>query len=288
MYNRPRGIAQLTDDDKPEQTIAPRQAFAFSEMVRCDVCLRANAPNRRVCLYCSATLPGMMAGTEDPAPARTNELVSADVLSALGVQSGEVNQQELDLAKPPRRIRALEFSDSITATITGSNEKLTVSWAEVILLVTGRLQVNRVEIEQSKSRRNRKPAERREVSSDEVVLDIYTGNRDGGWRISAGSFDFSCLGEAKGPLATENFSALINAIRARAMKATFDDQYATLRKTLTAVWPVEPRSETGGWRRAGAGKYLTTSATISDNEAQFTRYSRLRHYLRRQERDKSK
>jgi hypothetical protein len=140
--------------------------------------------------------------------------------------------------------------------------------------------VNRLEVEQPKSRRNKKPAERRELTSDDMVLDLYTKNLDGGWRIAASNFDFSCLGPAKGVLATENFLTLINTIRQRALNAVFDDSYATARRALAEVWPLEQRNESQGWRRAGAGKFSMTTTTVKDNEAQFTRYSHLRHNQR--------
>ena len=42
-------------DDSPLVPSEP-QGFAHHEMVRCDVCLRANPPNRSNCLYCAAAL----------------------------------------------------------------------------------------------------------------------------------------------------------------------------------------------------------------------------------------
>ncbi len=43
------------NDDSPLVPSEP-QGFAHHEMVRCDVCLRANPPNRANCLYCAAAL----------------------------------------------------------------------------------------------------------------------------------------------------------------------------------------------------------------------------------------
>ena len=42
-------------DDEPLAPSEP-QGFAHNEMVRCDVCLRANPPTRANCLYCAAAL----------------------------------------------------------------------------------------------------------------------------------------------------------------------------------------------------------------------------------------
>jgi hypothetical protein len=69
-------------------------------------------------------------------------------------------------------------------------------------------------------------------------------------------------------------------LRERATKAQFDDSYAQARAALEIVWPLEPQTKIGEWRRSGAGKFDTATVTTTDNEDQFTRYSRLRHYLR--------
>ncbi|HET6668821.1 MAG TPA: hypothetical protein VFH15_01190 [Pyrinomonadaceae bacterium] len=46
----------FTDDATPAPS--EPQGFAHDQMVRCDVCLRANPPVRANCLYCAAALPG--------------------------------------------------------------------------------------------------------------------------------------------------------------------------------------------------------------------------------------
>jgi hypothetical protein len=119
----------------------------------------------------------------------------------------------------------------------------------------------------------------REMSADEAVLDIYTAQSNSGWRISAGSFDFSCLGPHKGLVAAQNFSALIEVLRLRASDAIYDDSYNRVRHQLGAVWPLEQHTEPRGWHRKRPGHVSTEAVTRSDNESQFTRYSRLRHYL---------
>lgn len=280
-------MAEFTDHDDSapiaalEESRPAARGFAPGEMITCDACLRANAPTRTTCMYCAATLLGA-----DP-QSDQKVVVAEEVSKVLGVEPSEVQMN--DPAKPLRKIRALEFSEeTITGFPTGSRERLSVPWDQLVLLVTGRLLVNRVEVEQAKSRRNKKPAERRELSSDDIVLDIYTRDRESGWRIGALSFNFSCLGDAKSSLTTENFGKLISAIRERAPEATFDDQYTSVRKTLASIWPVEPKNEAGGWKRAGAGKFSMTTATVMDNEAQFTNYSRLRHRMRLREIEKAK
>jgi hypothetical protein len=205
-------------------------------------------------------------------------------LKALGLDTVTVAEQDLYHQVPPKKIRAFELRDeSLVAAPAGGGGKLSARWEEFVLLVMGRLIMNRVEVEEPKSRRNKQKIERRELSSDEAVFDLYTSARDGGWRIAAASFDFSSLGEAKGSLAVENFVRLAEELRRRSSNLVSDDSYIGMRRILSRVWPIESRKGSQGWRRAGAGKYSLTTATVSDNDAQFTRYSRLLLYLRQRE-----
>jgi hypothetical protein len=73
----------------------------------------------------------------------------------------------------------------------------------------------------------------------------------------------------------------MNVLRERVPKAQFDDSYASARSALEIVWPLEPQTKIGDWRRSGAGKFDTATVTTTDNEGQFNEYSRLRHYLRK-------
>lgn len=206
-------------------------------------------------------------------------------LGALGMKVLIVSDQDLGLESSlPKRLRGVEFTaDALVALPTGSGESLRVLWTEISLLVAGRLLVRSVEVEE---RRKRNRAENEiinasEFSADEAVLDIYTAQRHGGWRIAAGNFDFSCLGSKKRLVATENFSALRDVLSERAgAGAAYDDSYQRVRHALAAVWPLEQHSASRGWRRERFGSYKTEAVTKSDNETQFTRYSRLRHYLR--------
>ena len=123
--------------------------------------------------------------------------------------------------------------------------------------------------------------EAREFAADEAVLDIYLSfeGEGAGFRVMSGGFDYSCLGDAKGLLAAENFGALVGALRRRAPAAVYDDGYARLRPLLTDVWPPAERNESLGLKRGHAGRLNSEAATTVSNEAQFTRYARLRHLL---------
>ncbi len=188
-------------------------------------------------------------------------------------------------SSPPVRLRALEFTDAeLIAYPTGGGQEQRASWSQVFLLVTGRLIMRRVEVQE---RRGRGGAEHeivdaREFGDDEALLDIYVARGQeqwNNWRIGSNNFDFSCLGAEKDLLAAKNYVALIIALQKKASAAKLEESYNRVRQLLTDAWPLEQRTEAGGWHRARPGKYSTESVTISDNERQFTLYSRLQHYL---------
>jgi hypothetical protein len=181
-----------------------------------------------------------------------------------------------------RRVHALELTDkTLVAHAYGVVGPQHTSWDEVSLIVTGRLFVRQVEIEERKGRKAESEImDAREVSADESVLDLYIAQSRESWRISSSSFNYSCLGSRKSLMAGQNFSTLLEVLRERAHCALYDDSYNRVRRALNMVWPFEQRTESRGWRRGGPGKIRTEAVIKSDNELQFTRYSRLRNYLK--------
>ena len=200
-----------------------------------------------------------------------------------GIETVTIAHIDLHLEVAAKKIRALELSDdSLTAIPTNGGDKVTARWDEVALMVAGRLHLNRQETAERKRRGRKQTVDSRQLSSDESVLDLYVKSDEGGWRISSNNFDFSCLGSAKSFTTFENFAALIRLLCERT-KAQFDDSYTQARPALATVWPVEQQTRKGEWRRSGAGKFDVATVTTTDNEAQFTRYSRLRYCLRLRE-----
>lgn len=203
---------------------------------------------------------------------------------------GEMNVKVLTVAdsdlvideSATRRVHALELTDStLVAHADGGGEPQHVPWDEVMLIVTGRLFVRQVEVEERKGRKAESEImDARELSADEAVLDLYTAQSRHNWRISSSSFNYSCLGSQKSLVTGQNFSTLVKVLRERARDALSDDSYNRVRRALAVVWPFEQRTEARGWKRGGPGKVSTEAVTRSDNELQFTRYSRLRHYLK--------
>ena len=241
--------------------------------------LRLNVKELKHIMGAGEPLPLARAATMDEAALIKRKLDALDV--------GILIVSDRDLAQDlpaPKRIRALEFGeDSLVAYPSGGGPALSVSWAEILLFVQGRHLVRRIEVEERRGRGRAENviADTRELSSDESLLDVYTASAgDGGWRIASDNFDFSCLGERKGLLVVENFSILAETLHARAPQAEREDSYRRVRHALDCVWPLEQHTESRGLRRERPGKYNVESVITSDNETQFTRYSRLRHYLR--------
>jgi hypothetical protein len=203
-------------------------------------------------------------------------------LKELGLNVLSVADDALALdAHPQKRVRALELAeDELIAWPTGGGERLRAPWDELTLLLTGRIIVRQIEVEERRGRREENEiVETRELSTDDALLDIYPRGSAGGWRILASNFDFSCLKEKKSLLVAQNFARLLEELRTRASRAEYDDSYARLRHALNIVWPLEQQTESRGWRRGGR-RFSTEMVTTRDNEKQFTRYSRLRRYLK--------
>jgi hypothetical protein len=207
----------------------------------------------------------------------------ADRLRGFGLEVNIFRGDNLELEAPTKKIRALEFADHDLTAALVSGERIAMAWNELSLMVSGRLIVNRKESEERRRRGRSQPVDSRELFSDEPVVDLYTKSEAVGSRISANSFDFSCLGDRKAMTAFENLATLINLLKTRAPEIEFDDSYRSLRAVLNNVWPLEPQTRKGEWRRSGAGKVDVSTVTTIGNEIQFNTYSRLRQRIKSSE-----
>jgi hypothetical protein len=207
-------------------------------------------------------------------------------LRACGLSALVISDSDLMIKDEGRRSRARAFSftdDALLANAGGGNEIWTASWSDILLLVTGRLVVRRVEMEERRKGMASEMVEARETAGDVLVLDLYTKTHGGGWRVASDQFDFSCLAERKALVASQNFATLVAALRERAPQVEVDDSYNGLRQALAPVWPPEERTESRGLRRDRPGRFHVEAVMTSDNETQFTRYSRLRYFLKLRE-----
>lgn len=205
----------------------------------------------------------------------------AERLRGLGIDCLVISHDDLHLELSSTKIRALECSDdSLTAVTAVGRGRISFPWDEVTLLVGGRIISNRLEVEERNRRGRSQTVDSRQFSADDSVLDIYSSAGIENWRIMAGAFDFSCLGPAKQVTTFQNFTALIEFLRERSVRAQVDDSYTRIRPLLESVWPLAAQINKGAIRRTGSARFDSATITTTDNEAQFTRYSRLRYCLR--------
>lgn len=210
----------------------------------------------------------------------------ADRLVLLGIGVDIFREDTLNLDSPITTIRALEFTDEGLSAVPLRGERISMKWQDPILVVTGRRLVKRVVVEERRRRSSAKPIDSRELFSDELLMDIYTSSHDVHLRIYSNGFDFSCLGADKSITAVENFTKLLDLLGRRALNVEVDDTYRSLQAVLGRIWPLEPQTNKGEWRRSGVGKVDVSTVTTLDNENQFNGYSRLRQYVRRRELEK--
>jgi hypothetical protein len=202
-------------------------------------------------------------------------------LSGIAVETAVVPATVSKTEFVPVNIRALEFAgESVTAISKIGRQPVATQLSDIQLIVTGRLLVHRVEVDERRSRSAVKSLDRRELSEDQSVLDIYRRGADAPWRIIVNDFDFSCLGERKSLTTFDNAKALIDLLKERTPTAV-NDSYARVRPVLNAVWPLENTESQSRSRRPRAGRHDFSTVTASDNESQFNNYSRLVWYVKR-------
>lgn len=201
-------------------------------------------------------------------------------LGDLGLQTITLSDYELGVTSV-KRVKALTVDDQmLTIQQAGTRESTEIHWRDLVLIVSARLFVKRMEIQERKTRRaENEIVQASEFTSDEAVIDLYASTDSQTWRVSANGFDFSCLGARKALVAGENIARLQQLIVDHAAHARLDDSYRRLRHTLDLVWGSQQETESSGWRRERPGRLSVGVATINSNESQFTRYSRLLRYL---------
>jgi hypothetical protein len=199
----------------------------------------------------------------------------ASELQSLGIERASFSAVKLESDIVPVGIRALQFGDgSITAISRIGKKPLSARLSDLQLIVTGRLLVHRVEVDERRSRSAVKPLDRRELSQDQSIIDLYLESSAEPWRIIVNDFDFSCLEERKALTAFDNARALIELLKERT-PATVNDSYAQVRSVLANIWPLQSTASQSRSRRPRAGRNEFSTVTASDNEAQFNNYSRL-------------
>lgn len=225
--------------------------------------------------------------------ARTDTLDEAELigrrLKTLGIETAMVSDADLELREsPPIRLRSVSIDENgLNPKLIVESDEPQIPWSQFVLLVTGRLSRKRVELRERKSGRGENEIQdASQFFFDEALVDLYSEDPDANFRILANGFDFSGL-KGKKLLVAENFSMLLDLIREKAPQAEYDDDYNSCRQALDIVWPCGQQTKTHGWRRERPGKVTIGAVTESSNEDQFTRYSRLRYFLKTQARTSS-
>lgn len=235
----------------------------------------------------TANIEALMSQTVPMPVARTTTLEEAELvtdrLRDLGLSCTTLSDEELGVSvseNSVKRVRAMRFEDHLFTIQLAGGEEIELGWADVILILPGRLVETRIEI---KERLTRKPEKElldtSEFFSDEAVIDFYTTTHPFTWRVGANGFDFSCLGSQKALVVNENIGRLQRLLTTRAANARLDDSYPRVRNLLELAWSTQQETQSSGWRRESPGKLSVGQATTKSNETQFTRYSRLRYYF---------
>ena len=212
------------------------------------------------------------------------ELVT-ERLRDLGLACTTLSDEDLGLSfseNTVKRVKAMQFDEGFLTIQLAGGEKIEVAWADIILIVPGRLMETRVEITERLTRNPEKELlDTSEYFRDETVIDFYTASHPFTWRVGASGFDFSCLENEKTLTANENIARLQRVFVARAVSAQWDDSYPRVRNLLEFAWSTQQENQSSGWRRSAPGKLSVGLSTTKTNESQFTRYSRLRYYFSR-------
>jgi hypothetical protein len=237
-------------------------------------------------LSIDATDVKMITGSRCPLPlARVESETEASIilvgLRTLGLNCSIVHDEDLSADEPPVRlskIAILENSFALTNFNTGEVTKITLD--DLALIVPGILLSGKVD-SLEKKRRGKEPKLLGETitTDDELILDIYTRQSATGFRIRMTGFDFSCLGEEKRLLATENIKSLAHKLKAVSTKARLVADYSEVRQALGLIWEIESRKDSKGLQRIGFGKKEFRAVASTNNLNQFTKYSRLQWHL---------
>lgn len=256
--------------------IPPPANLTETALIEAASLLRLRPEDLTRILTAETPLPLARASSPDEAELIKNRI------SALGINSLIFpDQQGLNDQREIVKVRSLGFDEHVMfAYPSPETAPIRLPWADLVLFVTGRLLGKRVELKEVKGKRaENQITAASEFATDERVIDLYVRDQSMPYRITANSFDFSCLGSQKGLLSGGNIERLIHFLRERAPAARYDDSFNSVRRALEPVWPATQQIDSSGWRRERPGKISLGTVTESNNETQFLRYSMLRYYL---------
>ena len=217
--------------------------------------------------------------------ARAETITEAEVLAKklreFGVESRIINDESLNIDKPPKRLRGIDFyEDKLILILFNADEIAEISYQDISLIIKGVYFERKIEATESlKKKDDKKILESRELSNDEMLIDIYSRSDSVGYRIESKGFDFSCLGSEKGLFAKENMPKLTEKLRFVSPNAKINDDYLRLREAIGKVWTVSERNDSLGLERKGIGGLKRTNVVTVNNLIQFNKYSRMQWHL---------
>ena len=202
-------------------------------------------------------------------------------LASFGLDCTIVADRDLAPEKPPARLGSIRFLyGCLTVKDFNTGNVTQINADDLALIMPGLISQSRVDSIEKKGRRGKsKPIDETSTISDESILDIYSRGDSTGFRVPTTGFDFSCLDEDKGLLASENFRRLIVRLKEHAPNARVVNDYKAVRAALGYVWEVETRNDPKGMQNSGLGKRAFGHVATTSNLNQFTKYSRLQWRL---------
>ncbi len=202
-------------------------------------------------------------------------------LHELGVETTVVSDETLEIEKPTKRLRGIEFFDDKLILILFNNDEIVEVLADdLALIVTGAVFERRIEATEKYNKKgDNKILDTNETASDETLIDVFSRQDSIGYRIYAKGFDFSSLEAEKEMLAKDNIIKLAEKLRRFAPNVKYVDGYLTSRNFLANVWEVEQRTDSQGLKRESFGKFNLGNVTTVNNLSQFTKYARLQWHL---------
>lgn len=205
----------------------------------------------------------------------------ADRLSNLGLICSIVSDADLKADTLPVRLKRIEFDDvDLGLENFNTGELKTISAANLVLIVKGRLISSRSDkLERKRRRGNTRLLDESSTMNDETVVDLYSRGDGVGYRVRQTGFDFSCIGIARSLLASENMGLLLDQLKRVAPDAMVVDGYNNISRLLDSVWELESRNDPQGLQRVGLGKREFATVATTNNLSQFTKFSRLQWHL---------
>lgn len=198
-------------------------------------------------------------------------------LLGAGVRTTIIGDDELSISVPPFRVRRIKpMGDSLELWSNELTRPETIGWNDIALFVFGAVRYTQVSTqEENRSRRNgREIKDLSESFRDEFLFDFFDRRSTRHFRLRGDSFDYSCLGEQRSILASENYKRLETWFLQGTPNSIVSREFRKLSRALEPVWPLGKTILRQPLKRIGVGKVAFQSDAFYDNEGQFTRFSR--------------